>query len=72
MDETRRLAIDPPPRSAALTLGRHLLGAEDAYVFQNSWGASWGQNGRFKIKRSDFDGLLHDSGEACCAAELPH
>ena len=26
MDEMRRLAIDPPARSAALTLGRHLLG----------------------------------------------
>jgi hypothetical protein len=48
------------------------IDAEDAYVFQNSWGASWGQNGRFKIKRSDFDGLLQGSGEACCAAELPH
>lgn len=47
------------------------LDAEDAYVCQNSWGAGWGQNGRFKIKRTDFDGLLHDFGEACCAAELP-
>jgi hypothetical protein len=47
------------------------IDAEDAYVFQNSWGASWGQNGRFKMKRSDFSGLLADQGEACCAAELP-
>ncbi len=46
--------------------------AEDAYVFQNSWGASWGQNGRFKMKRSDFGSLLADQGEACVAAELPH
>lgn len=48
------------------------LDDEDAYVFQNSWGATWGQNGRFRMKRSDFGGLLQDSGEACCAAELPH
>jgi hypothetical protein len=41
-------------------------------VFQNSWGSGWGQNGRFKIKRADFDSLLQDSGEACCAAELPN
>jgi hypothetical protein len=46
--------------------------AQDAYVFQNSWGASWGQNGRFRMKRSDFASLLADQGEACCAAELPH
>ena len=48
------------------------IDAEDAYVFQNSWGAGWGQNGRFKMKRADFAGLLQDQGEACCAAELPH
>jgi hypothetical protein len=48
------------------------LDNEDAYVFQNSWGASWGQNGRFKMKRADFGSLLADQGEACCAAELPH
>ncbi|MBF9133075.1 hypothetical protein I0C86_29545 [Plantactinospora sp. S1510] len=45
---------------------------EDAYLFQNSWGSGWGQGGRFKMKRSDFDGLLQDQGEACCAVELPH
>lgn len=46
------------------------IDSEDAYVFQNSWGGSWGQNGRFKMKRSDFDGLMQDLGEVCCAAEL--
>jgi hypothetical protein len=46
------------------------IDSEDAYVFQNSWGAGWGQNGRFKMKRTDFDSLLQDDGEACCAAEL--
>lgn len=48
------------------------IDAEDAYLFQNSWGAGWGQAGRFKMKKSDFGGLLADQGEACCAAELPH
>lgn len=48
------------------------LDDQDAYVFQNSWGAAWGLNGRFKIKRGDFDSLLQDQGEACCAAELPN
>ncbi|MEV1289516.1 hypothetical protein [Micromonospora sp. NPDC049679] len=48
------------------------LDAEDAYLFQNSWGSGWGLDGRFKMKRADFDGLLQDRGEACCAAELPH
>jgi hypothetical protein len=47
------------------------LDDQDAYVFQNSWGSGWGLDGRFKIKRADFDSLLQDSGEACCAAELP-
>jgi Papain family cysteine protease len=45
---------------------------EDAYVFQNSWGKGWGQDGRFKIKTADFDSLLQDQGEACCSAELSH
>lgn len=48
------------------------LDDEDAYLFQNSWGPTWGLSGRFKIKISDFDGLLQDNGEACFAAELPH
>jgi len=26
MDDKRELAMDPPPRSASATLGRHLLG----------------------------------------------
>lgn len=46
------------------------LDQEDAYLFQNSWGSSWGLNGRFKIKVSDFASLLSDQGEACCSAEL--
>jgi len=48
------------------------IDSEGAYVFQNSWGGGWGQNGRFKMKVSDFESLLNDDGDACCAAELPH
>ena len=45
--------------------------AEDGYLFQNSWGSSWGLNGRFKIKTADLASLLAAQGEACCTAELP-
>jgi hypothetical protein len=48
------------------------IDAEDAYLFQNSWGSAWGQGGRFKMKRTHVDGLLSDQGEACCSAELVH
>ncbi len=43
---------------------------EDAYLFENSWGLSWGQQGRFKMKRADFDSLLGNNGEACCGLEI--
>jgi hypothetical protein len=35
----------------------------------NSWGADWGQNGRFWLKESDLQTLLFDDGEACVATE---
>lgn len=38
---------------------------------QNSWGASWGQNGRFWIPRADLELLLDAAGEACGALESP-
>jgi hypothetical protein len=74
--------FDPDPTGLVKTTGAVAGGhcytmldkidEDDTYLFQNSWGASWGQNGRFRMKRSDFAGLLADQGEACCAAELPH
>lgn len=47
------------------------LASEDAFVFQNSWGAEWGLGGRFKMKVRAFARLLENNGEACAAAELP-
>ena len=46
------------------------LDDEDAYLFRNSWGTSWGLGGNFKIKSADLQKLLDQQGEACCAAEV--
>lgn len=52
------------------------LPSEDALLFQNSWGSTWAQGGRFKIKYADVASLLTGldpkyPGEACAAVELP-
>jgi len=44
--------------------------SEGAFLFQNSWGASWGLSGRFKMKYADFQTLLNQQGEAWAAVEL--
>lgn len=44
--------------------------SEGAFEFQNSWGDSWGLNGRFKMKYADFQTLLDNQGEAWVAIEL--
>lgn len=46
------------------------LVSESSFVFQNSWGSSWGMEGRFKMKYSDFFALWSDWGEAVGALEL--
>jgi hypothetical protein len=47
------------------------LDQDDAYLFDNSWGLSWGDQGRFRMKRKDLQHLLSQQGEACFALELP-
>lgn len=41
-----------------------------AVRIQNSWGRSWGQNGRAWIAEDDLARLMADDGEVCAASEL--
>lgn len=41
------------------------LDGEDGIVLQNSWGASWGNNGLAVIRVSELEKLLQADGEAC-------
>jgi hypothetical protein len=45
--------------------------AADALKFVNSWGAGWGQNGRFLMRKADAVALFASQGEALAATELP-
>jgi hypothetical protein len=40
----------------------------NAYRMQNSWGTSWGENGRAWIKREDYKTLLETLGGDCASA----
>lgn len=47
--------------------------ANDAFEFDNSWGSAWGKNGRFFMRRADFDSFVmqNPNSEACAGLELP-
>lgn len=45
-------------------------GSIGAFRMLNSWGRSWGQNGRAWISFSDMNELLKAYGEACVAIEI--
>lgn len=47
------------------------LASENALLFQNSWGAGWGQDGYFKMTVDDFATLFAHQGDACTSVELP-
>lgn len=44
--------------------------ANDVWGASNSWGKSWGVDGRFYLKGADFQYLLDQQGEAYTAVEL--
>lgn len=43
---------------------------DDVITFQNSWGSSFGLNGRFKMHAADFQTLVVSGFEACATVEL--
>ena len=45
-------------------------GEVDRFRLRNSWGSSWGLNGRCRIKAEDLRQLLSSGGTACMAVEL--
>ena len=55
------------------------IDGQDAYLFQNSWGASWGDHGRFRMKAGDVAcpagrpgrGVLRDRAPALMPVVAP-
>jgi hypothetical protein len=48
----------------------HPFFKDDVVALINSWGSSWGINGRGFLRTSDLDSLLRENGEACIPVDL--
>jgi hypothetical protein len=46
-------------------------GEVDRFRLRNSWGSSWGLNGRCRIRVEDMQQLFSGGGSACMSVELP-
>jgi len=56
----------------ALLTGFTRFGNEEWFRLRNSWGEDWGLRGSAMIRKNDLARLLHGSGEAAIAFDVPN